>query len=102
MSIENFITKDILKTMAGCVCVVEACTEALKILLDGVGFHSQVFLWVSLAFSVLISGLRYVLDEEKSKEKLILAVINIVPIFLGAVGTYQVGIKPLEKLILGS
>lgn len=87
--------------MSGCVCVVEASTEALKILLCEVGLHNHTYLWITLGFSILASLIRYFLDEEKTKEKLVLALINIVPIFLGAVGAYQVGIKPLENLVLG-
>lgn len=96
VEIQSFIDKNTFKNLAGCILIVEACTECVKYLIP----ISSCGLWVSFMFSVLTAFVRFLFNNDYSRDAMILSAINIVPIFLGAVGVYQVGIKPLENLLL--
>ncbi|MDE7425375.1 MAG: hypothetical protein K2N51_17085 [Lachnospiraceae bacterium] len=98
MDTQSFITKDLFKNLAGCIGIVEALTEAFKLLLGDI-LHPYI-LWIAFACSIYVGLMRFFMEEEQTKEDLMMAILNVVIIFLGAVGTYQVGIKSLEKLIL--
>ncbi len=94
--INSFIDKDIFKTLAGCIAIVEACTECVKYLFPEI----TCGLWLAFLFSVVVSFIRLLFNNDYSRDTIILTFINIVPIFLGSVGVYQVGIKPIAKLLL--
>lgn len=98
MDVQSFITKDVFKNLAGCIAIVEALTESIKILLGDI-MHPYI-LWVAFVCSIYVGMMRFFMAEEHSKEALMMAILNVVIIFLGAVGTYQVGIKSIEKMIL--
>lgn len=98
MKIESFITRDAFANLAGCVTIVEAFTETTK-LLFGENIHTYG-LWIAFIYSVIISIMRLMISDDYSKESLILSLVNIVVIFLGSVGVYQVGIKSIERLIV--
>lgn len=98
MEIETFVTKDSFKSLAGCIALVEAATQALKLLIGSL--LNPYCLWVAFIFSVLVSVVRLILSEKVDRESIILSAVNVIVIFLGAVGTYQVGIKPIEKLLM--
>lgn len=93
--IDSFISKDTFKSLAGCILVVEACTECIKFLFPDVNCG----LWVAFIFSVAVSFVRLTFNEDYSKETIILTIINTLPIFLGSVGIYQAGIKTITKLL---
>lgn len=94
--IKSFIDKDTFKTFAGCVMFVEACTECCKLL-----FIDVSGVWIALFFSIFASMVRWVLSDAEDKQEMILAVINIVPIFLGSIGVYEAGIKPIINILGG-
>lgn len=93
--IDSFISKDTFKSLAGCILVVESCTECMKFLFPDVNCG----LWVAFIFSITISFVRLLFSEDYSRENIILTIINILPIFLGSVGIYQAGIKTITKLL---
>lgn len=96
---DAFISKEMFKNLAGCIVVAEGCTESIKIL-----FHltnrSQL-LWLAFIFSCLVSLIKYWFDSDRTKDQLILCGVNVIPIFLGLIGSYQVAVKPLEKFLFG-
>ena len=93
--IDSFISKDTFKSLAGCILVVESCTECMKFLFPDVNCG----LWVAFIFSITISFVRLLFSEDYSRENIILTIINVLPIFLGSVGIYQAGIKTITKLL---
>lgn len=93
--IDSFISKDTFKSLAGCILVVESCTECIKFLFPDVNCG----LWVAFIFSITISFVRLLFSEDYSRENIILTIINVLPIFLGSVGIYQAGIKTITKLL---
>lgn len=99
MEFNTFINKEMFGNLAYCVALVEACTESTKMLIGDMFNTHYIGLWIAFIFSILISFIRFTFEGETTKEGIILAIINTVPIFLGAVGAYQVGIKPLTKLL---
>lgn len=92
--LETFIDKNTFKNLAGCIVIVEACTECVKYLIPGI-----TGLWVAFVFSIITAFVRYLFNDDYSRDAMILSAINVVPIFLGAVGVYQVGIKPVENFL---
>ena len=95
LEIQSFIDKNTFKSLAGCILIVEACTECVKYLIP----NTTCGLWIAFIFSIITAFVRFLFSDDHSRDGMILSAINIVPIFLGAVGVYQVGIKPLEKLL---
>lgn len=98
MDVQSFITKDIFKNLAGCIAIVEALTETFKILMGDL-VHPYG-LWIAFVFSIYVGMMRFLMGEDHSREALMMAILNIVIIFLGSVGTYQAGIKSIEKMIM--
>lgn len=97
MEIKSFITKDMFTNLAGCIAIVEACTQTIKILCaDSIKPYT---LLIAFIFSLFVSVIRLFFTEDFSKENIILVLINVVVIFLGSVGVYQVGIKQIERLL---
>lgn len=94
VEIQSFIDKNTFKNLAGCILMVEASTECIKYLIPDING-----LWVALLFSCLIAFVRFLFNDDYSRDAMILSAINIVPIFLGSIGVYQVGIKQVEKLL---
>lgn len=97
MEFRTFISKDVFKSLSGCILVVEACTESSKMLMLN-HFPSIYSLWAAFIFSIIVSFVRFIFEADNTKEGIILSIINAVPIFLGAVGVYQVLLKPIEHL----
>lgn len=96
MKLDAFINKDMFTNLAGCIMVVEAFTEAIKLLWHDHGHYCG--LWVAFVFSVIVSIIRFIFNDTHTKEDMLLCAINVVTIFLGSVATYQVGIKQVQKL----
>lgn len=92
--LQSFIDKNTFKNLAGCILVVEAATECVKYLIPDI-----TGLWVAFVFSIITAFVRYLFNGDYSRDGMILSAINVIPIFLGSVGVYQVGIKPIEKLL---
>lgn len=92
--INTFIEKDTFKNLSGCILIVELFTECIKYLIPSINSLCICFL-----FSCLVSFIRFLFNNDYSRDTMILYAINTIPIFLGSVGIYQVGIKPIEKLL---
>lgn len=97
MDTHTFITKDVFKNVTGCIALVEALTETIKLLFGDILNHHA--LWIAFIFSIYVGVMRFLIGDDHSKESFIMSMLNVVIIFLGAVGTYQVGIKSIEKFI---
>lgn len=97
MEFKTFISKDVFKSLSGCILVVEACTESAKMLVLN-NFPSIYSLWAAFIFSMIVSFVRFLFEADTTKEGIILSAINTLPIFLGSVGVYQVLVKPIENL----
>lgn len=100
MELTTFINRDMFKNLAGCILIVEACTESAKLLI-GSGYDHYMGLWIAFACSIIVAFIRFVFEGETTKEGIILAIINTIPIFLGSIGAYQIGVKPVAKLLGG-
>ena len=90
-NISSLIETNMLKSLVGCVGIVEICTESVKYLCNDVNGA-----WVAFLFSVIVSLVSFLLGDDFSKNTLILAMLNIFPIFLCSVGIYEIGINPLS------
>ena len=90
-NISSLIESNMLKSLVGCVGIVEICTESVKYLYNDVNGA-----WVAFLFSIIVSLVSFLLGDDFSKNTLILALLNIFPIFLCSVGIYEIGINPLS------
>lgn len=90
-NINSLIDNDMLKSLVGCVGIVEICTESVKYLLKDVNGA-----WVAFIFSIIVSLVSFLLGDDYSKKTLILTILNIFPIFLCSVGIYEIGIEPIK------
>ena len=88
----HFIKKEDLNSLSWCIMIVIALTEAFKICLP---FIEPRFL--VLFFSVFVSYTKMYLNngvnKENFNEKLLIAFINVAPISVGAIGTYDMVLK---------
>lgn len=90
-NINSLIETNMLKSLVGCVGIVEICTESVKYLWNDINGA-----WVAFIFSVIVSMVSFLLGDDFSKNTLILAILNIFPIFLCSVGIYEIGIQPIK------
>ena len=80
----EFITLDMLLSLAGCVMIVAIVTEALK------KYFSKInALWLNFTCSLLIGILRIFVIKDFSIEGIITGVLNIFVIMLAAGGGYD-------------
>ena len=79
----EFIGKDDFSSLATCSAIVGVVVQAVK---EITPIHPLV---LSFIFSTVISGAKLVLSGDYSKENVILAIINILPIALTASGGYD-------------
>lgn len=88
----HFIKKEDLNSLSWCIMIVIALTEAFKICLPFIEPRLLV-----LFFSVFVSYTKMYLNngvnKENIKEKLLIAFINVAPISVGAIGTYDMVLK---------
>lgn len=98
MEFKTFISKDVFKSLSGCILVVEVFTETTKLLLLN-DCPSNYSLWSAFIFSIIVSFVRFIFEGDTTKEGVILSIINTLPIFLGAVGVYQVLVRPVEHML---
>lgn len=90
-NISRLIDSNMLKSLVGCVSIVEICTESVKYLWNDINGA-----WVAFIFSVIVSMVSFLMGNDYSKNKLILTILNIFPIFLCSVGIYEIGIQPIK------
>jgi len=80
----EFIGKDTFSSLASCAAIVGLLVQLAK------SITPIPPLALSFIFSVFISGLKLVLSGDYTRENVLLAVINILPIALTASGGYDV------------
>lgn len=80
----EFIGKDSFSSLASCATIVGILVQAVK---EVTPIHP---LGLSFIFSAIISGIKLVLSGDYSKNNVMLAVINTVPMALTASGGYDV------------
>ena len=80
----EFIGKDTFSSLASCATIVGLLVQLAK------SITPIPPLALSFIFSVFISGLKLVLSGDYTRENVLLAVINIIPIALTASGGYDV------------
>ena len=86
----EFIGKDSFSSLASCATIVGFLVQAVK------GITPIHPIGLSFIFSAVISGMKLILSGDYSKNNLVLAIINTVPIALTASGGYDVITKISE------
>lgn len=97
----EFISIEILGTIAGCSAVITLLTQVFKKYLPE-KFDTK---WLALIFSIIIGGLRIIYVGQYDFAGIVSGVINIFVILGVAVGIYEVGTSVtsvISKLIGGS
>lgn len=80
----EFIGKDTFSSLASCATIVGVLVQIVK------SITPIPPLALSFIFSVFISGLKLILSGDYTRDNIVLAVINILPIALTASGGYDV------------
>lgn len=88
----DFIGKDTFSSLASCATIVGVLVEITK------SITSIPPLALSFMFSAVISGMKLILSGDYTKNNIVLAIINIVPIALTASGGYDL----VKKISIGS
>ena len=98
VKLNRFIQKEDLNKLSLCIVLAVGLTEIFKIILPFIDPR----IWV-LIFSSLISYTKMYLNNgitsENLKEKLLVAFFNIMPIAIGAIGSYDMILKILIKVL---
>ena len=89
----EFITSDMFLTFAGCLAIVALVTQVTKSLppLDKINT-----LWTTFGVSILVGVIRLFLIGDFSAQGIIMGVLNILAIYLGAIGGYET-VKQITK-----
>jgi len=80
----EFISLDMLLSLAGCVTIVAIVTEALKKY-----FTKSNALWLNFTCSLIIGVLRIFIIKDFSMEGIVTGILNIFVIMLAAGGGYD-------------
>ena len=94
----EFVSIEILGTIAGCSAVITLLTQVFKKYLPE-KFDTK---WLALIFSIIIGGLRIVYVGQFDFAGIVSGIINIFVLLGVSVGLYEVGASVLNKLIGGS
>lgn len=89
----EFITSDMFLTFAGCLAIVALITQVVKSLppLDKINT-----LWTTFGISILVGVIRLFLIGDFSAQGITMGVLNILAIYLGAIGGYET-VKQITK-----
>lgn len=89
----EFITSDMFLTFAGCLAIVALITQVIKSLppLDKINT-----LWTTFGISILVGVIRLFLIGDFSAQGITMGVLNILAIYLGAIGGYET-VKQITK-----
>lgn len=89
----EFITSDMFLTFAGCLAIVALITQVIKSLppLDKINT-----LWTTFGVSILVGVIRLFLIGDFSAQGITMGVLNILAIYLGAIGGYET-VKQITK-----
>ena len=89
----EFITSDMFLTFAGCLAIVALVTQVIKSLppLDKINT-----LWTTFGVSILVGVIRLFLIGDFTAQGITMGVLNILAIYLGAIGRYET-VKQITK-----
>lgn len=89
----EFITSDMFLTFAGCLAIVALITQVIKSLppLDKINTLCTTF-----GVSILVGVIRLFLIGDFSAQGITMGVLNILAIYLGAIGGYET-VKQITK-----
>ena len=90
----EFVSIEILGTIAGCSAVITLLTQVFKKYLP----EKLDTKWLALIFSVIIGGLRIVYVGQFDFAGIVSGIINIFVLLGVSVGLYEVGASVLNKL----
>lgn len=94
----NFVSIEILGTIAGCSAVITLLTQVFKKYLP----EKLDTKWLALIFSVIIGGLRIIYVGQFDFAGIVSGIINIFVLLGVSVGLYEVGASVINKLAGGS
>ena len=89
----EFITSDMFLTFAGCLAIVALVTQVIKSLppLDKINT-----LWSTFGVSILVGVIRLFLIGDFTAQGITMGILNILAIYLGAIGGYET-VKQITK-----
>ena len=90
----EFVSIEILGTIAGCSAVITLLTQVFKKYLP----EKLDTKWLALIFSIIIGGLRIVYVGQFDFAGIVSGIINIFVLLGVSVGLYEVGASVLNKL----
>ena len=94
----EFISIEILGTIAGCSAVITLLTQVFKKFLP----ENVDTKWLALIFSVIIGGLRIIYVGQYDFAGIVSGIINIFVLLGVAVGIYEIGTSVVNKITGGS
>ena len=94
----EFISIEILGTIAGCSAIITLLTQVFKRYLPE-KFDTK---WLALIFSVIIGGLRIIYVEQFDFAGIVSGIINIFVLLGVSIGLYEVGASVINKMTGGS
>ena len=94
----DFISIEILGTIAGCSAIITLLTQVFKKFLPE-RFDTK---WLALIFSVIIGGLRIIYVGQYDFAGIVSGVINIFVLLGVSIGIYEVGTSVVNKITGGS
>ena len=94
----DFISIEILGTIAGCSAIITLLTQIFKKFLPE-KFDTK---WLALVFSVIIGGLRIIYVGQYDFAGIVSGVINIFVLLGVSIGIYEVGASVVNKITGGS
>ena len=94
----EFISIEILGTIAGCSAVITLLTQVFKKFLPE-KFDTK---WLALIFSVIIGGLRIIYIGQYDFAGIVSGIINTFVLLGVAVGIYEIGTSVVNKITGGS
>ena len=94
----EFISIEILGTIAGCSAIITLLTQVFKQYLPE-KFDTK---WLALIFSVIIGGLRIIYVGQYDFAGIVSGVINIFVLLGVSIGIYEVGTSVVNKITGGS
>ena len=89
----EFITSDMFLTFAGCLAIVALVTQVIKSLPP---LNKINTLWTTFGISILVGVIRLFLIGDFSAQGITMGLLNILAIYLGAIGGYET-VKQITK-----
>ena len=94
----EFVSIEILGTIAGCSAIITLLTQVFKQYLPE-KFDTK---WLALVFSVIIGGLRIIYVGQYDFAGIVSGIINTFVLLGVAVGIYEIGTSVVNKITGGS